>query len=110
MESLVMKFNDISINDVVRVGGKNASLGEMFNRLAGEKVAVPGGFAVTADAFWLFIDKNRLRDKLTELMANLDTKEYSNLAYIGKQARSLILSATMSETHGYRMGERRYIQ
>jgi pyruvate,water dikinase len=98
MESLVMKFNDICINDVARVGGKNASLGEMFNRLAGEKVAVPGGFAVTADAFWLFIDKNRLRDQLIELMACLDTKEYSNLAYIGKQARSLIGNATMPHT------------
>jgi pyruvate,water dikinase len=90
-----MKFNEISINDVARVGGKNASLGEMINRLAGENVAVPNGFAITADAFWLFIDKNRLRDKLEELLANLDTTSYSNLTYIGKQARSLILNAAM---------------
>src|SRR5687768_16022480 len=95
MEPLVMKFAAISINDVAKVGGKNASLGEMYNQLADKKVAIPDGFAVTSDAFWLFIDKNLLRDKLKELIANLDTNEYSNLAYIGKQARSLILNASM---------------
>ncbi|THU39554.1 phosphoenolpyruvate synthase [Niastella caeni] len=97
MESLIMTFNNISINDVARVGGKNASLGEMFNRLSGYGVTVPDGFAVTANAFWLFIDENSLRDQLKELMMNLDTNEYSNLAHTGKQARSLILSATMPQ-------------
>lgn len=95
MESLIMKFTDISINDVAKVGGKNASLGEMFNKLSAEKVAIPEGFAITADAFWFFIDRNRLRDKLNELLGNLDTKDFSNLGYIGKQARSLILSNTL---------------
>jgi pyruvate, water dikinase len=95
MESLIMKFNEICINDVARVGGKNASLGEMFNRLSVEGVVVPNGFAITADAFWFFIDKNSLREKLQELLMNLDTNEFSNLAYIGKQARSLILNATI---------------
>ncbi|OQP59042.1 phosphoenolpyruvate synthase [Niastella populi] len=95
MESLIMKFSDISIGDVAKVGGKNASLGEMYNRLSGEKIAIPSGFAVTADAFWLFIDRNRLREKLNELLFNLDTNEFSNLTYIGKQARSLILNGTM---------------
>ncbi len=95
MESLIMKFSDISIDDVAKVGGKNASLGEMFNRLSDEKIAIPSGFAITADAFWLFIDRNRLREKLNELLFNLDTKEFSNLTYIGKQARSLILNGTM---------------
>src|SRR5689334_24858719 len=97
MESLIMKFTDISINDVAKVGGKNASLGEMFNRLPGDEIPIPEGFAVTADAFWLFIDRNRLRDKLNELLGNLDTKDFSNLAYIGKQARSLILSSTLPQ-------------
>lgn len=45
MEPLVMKFKDIDINDVPRVGGKNASLGEMYNQLADKKVSIPGGFA-----------------------------------------------------------------
>jgi pyruvate,water dikinase len=95
MESLIMKFIDIGIDDVAKVGGKNASLGEMYNRLSGEKITVPPGFAITADAFWLFLDRNRLREKLNELLLNLDTKEFSNLAFIGKQARSLILHGTM---------------
>src|SRR5689334_14566309 len=95
MESLIMKFTDISINDVAKVGGKNASLGEMFNKLSAEKVAIPDGFAITADAFWFFIDRNRLREKLNELLGNLDTKDFSNLGYIGKQARSMILSNSL---------------
>ncbi|HEY8894529.1 MAG TPA: PEP/pyruvate-binding domain-containing protein [Niastella sp.] len=95
MESFIIKFKDISINDVAKVGGKNASLGEMFNKLSAEKVAIPDGFAITADAFWFFIDRNRLRDKLNELLATLDTQDFSNLGYIGKQARSLILGNTL---------------
>jgi pyruvate, water dikinase len=84
MEPLIMKFTEICIDDVARVGGKNASLGEMYNRLADKKVAVPGGFATTSAAFWFFIDKNMLRDKLRDLLTPLDRKEFSNLAYIGK--------------------------
>lgn len=95
MESLVMKFSDISIADVPRVGGKNASLGEMFNRLSDAGVAVPNGFAITSDAFWYYIDQNGLREKLEELMGFLDTTAYSNLAYVGKQARSLILNGSI---------------
>lgn len=90
-----MKFSDISIADVPRVGGKNASLGEMFNRLSDAGVAVPNGFAITSDAFWYYIDQNGLREKLEELMGFLDTTAYSNLAYVGKQARSLILNGSI---------------
>ena len=97
MKPLVMKFADIGINDVISVGGKNASLGEMFNRLADKKVMVPNGFATTAEAFWYFIDENKLRDPLIQLMAQLDTKEYSNLKSIGAQARDLILNAAMPD-------------
>jgi pyruvate,water dikinase len=98
MEPLIMKFSEICIDDVAKVGGKNASLGEMYNRLAKNKVAVPNGFATTSEAFWLFIDKNLLRDQLKELMGFLDKTEYSNLEYIGRQARSLIMNATMPHT------------
>ncbi|OQP49810.1 phosphoenolpyruvate synthase [Niastella yeongjuensis] len=97
MQPLVMKYKDISINDVARVGGKNASLGELFNQLADKKVAIPPGFATTAEAFWLFIDGNQIRGKLNELMGFLDKADYSNLAYIGKQARCLIMNASLPE-------------
>lgn len=97
MEPLVMKFAAIGINDVAKVGGKNASLGEMYNQLAGKKVAIPGGFATTAAAFWYFIDENKLREPLQNLMAQLDTKEYANLKTIGEQARSLILKGKMPD-------------
>ncbi len=97
MEPLIMQFKDISIQDVARVGGKNASLGEMFNQLAGKKIAIPPGFATTAEAFWLFIDGNRLREKLVELLGFLDREGYANLDYIGKQARSLILNGSLPD-------------
>jgi pyruvate,water dikinase len=97
MEPLVMRFKNIGINDVARVGGKNASLGELYNQLANKKVAVPPGFATTAEAFWLFIDGNKLRNKLSELLSYLDKEAYSNLGYIGKQARSLILNASLPD-------------
>ncbi|AEV98241.1 phosphoenolpyruvate synthase [Niastella koreensis] len=95
MEPLILKYTDIGINDVARVGGKNASLGELVNQLAEKKIAIPPGFATTAEAFWLFIDGNQLRDKLNELLGFLDREEYSNLDYIGKQARCLILNASL---------------
>ena len=61
------------------VGGKNASLGEMFNQLKDKGISVPDGFATTAAAYGLFLDENRLREPLTELLASLDTKEFTNL-------------------------------
>ena len=49
-------FTDIGLADVTQVGGKNASLGELYRELAGSGVRVPNGFAITADAYWHFLD------------------------------------------------------
>ena len=57
----IVWFEEIRRHDVPRVGGKNASLGEMVGNLAAEGVKVPAGFATTADAYWRFIDSNGLR-------------------------------------------------
>jgi pyruvate,water dikinase len=89
----IKRFNEIDILDVPLVGGKNASLGEMFQKLTSKGVHIPDGFAVTAPAYWYFLEKAQIKDRLFALLAKLDTKDFSNLKEIGLQARELILKA-----------------
>ena len=96
MGTLVKHFNEISINDIPLVGGKNASLGEMFNELSTEGVQVPDGFATTSTAFWSFLDENELKQKLQDLLQDLDRVNFSNLSSIANEARKMILSGTFS--------------
>lgn len=86
----ILFFNQISINDISKVGGKNASIGEMYNQLNPKGINIPNGFAVTASSYRLFRLKNNLEKPLSDLLASLDTTHYENLAEIGKKARSLI--------------------
>ncbi|MBS1584335.1 MAG: phosphoenolpyruvate synthase [Bacteroidetes bacterium] len=95
MSELVLKFSEIGNGDVAKVGGKNASLGEMYNKLSSNGIRVPDGFATTSSAFWLFVDANNIREKLADLMTKLDTDKYSNLKEIGLAARQLFLGAAM---------------
>ena len=88
-------FRELTNDNVALVGGKNASLGEMFNKLHDQGVSVPDGYATTAAAYWLFLDENGLRGPLTELLATLDSEEYTNLPEVGARARSLVRGATM---------------
>ena len=64
MTAYTRAFRNIGKNDVAQVGGKNSSLGEMFNQLAKNGIRVPDGFATTAEAYWYFLDENRLGDTL----------------------------------------------
>lgn len=97
MPSFIKNFSAISIQDLLEVGGKNASLGEMFSQLTGKGVLVPDGFAVTADAYRFFLKKNDLHQRLEAAASQLDTDKFSNLDHVGAQARDLIQSATMPE-------------
>jgi pyruvate, water dikinase len=97
MDELIRKFSELRMKDVPLVGGKNASLGEMFNDLASHGVRIPDGFATTAEAFRSYLKQNELDKKLDDLLKDLDREEYSNLNSIGKQARELILSGKFSE-------------
>ena len=93
----ILFFNQISIADIGKVGGKNASLGEMYNQLNPMGINIPNGFAVTAEGYRMFRKANNLEKPLDDLLLSLDTKEYSNLSFIGEKARNLILSATIPE-------------
>ncbi|HAD14086.1 MAG TPA: phosphoenolpyruvate synthase [Saprospirales bacterium] len=93
MSEFIKSFADISIHDLPLVGGKNASLGEMFAQLNPKGIAVPDGFAVTAEAYRYFLRENKLDVPLNALMKNLDKKQFSNLNAIGEEARGLIQKA-----------------
>ena len=90
----ILFFNQISIDDIAKVGGKNASLGEMYNQLIPKGIGIPNGFALTADAYRLFRKHNNMEQELNNLLLSLDTEHYANLATIGETARALILSGT----------------
>ncbi len=91
-QSLILWFDEIGIEDIPWVGGKNASLGEMIQQLKPKGVNVPTGFAITAYAYRYFIEKAGVEAQLRELFADLDVEDVSNLQQHGKKARRLILS------------------
>lgn len=96
-DAFVLQFSELQIEDVPIVGGKNASLGEMYRDLKRKGVAVPNGFAVTATAYNHFLDKTGLREKIKEILKTLDTKNTRNLMAHGEKVRKAILSAKMPE-------------
>ena len=93
MSTYIKRFDQISISDVAIVGGKNASLGELFSKLSSKNIKVPNGFATTAHAFWHFLDQNNIREELRNTLTELNKEDYHNLAVIGARARDLILKA-----------------
>jgi pyruvate,water dikinase len=95
MDAYIKKFSETGIGDIAEVGGKNASLGEMFSKLSAKGIRVPDGFATTAFAFEEFLTHNSLRPGLAELLKGLDRKTYSNLKEIGARARKLILDGEL---------------
>lgn len=90
MESLIVNLQDVGMGDVARVGGKNASLGEMLRTLAPVGIRVPSGFAVTAEAFRLFIEENRLRGPLSATLADFKAGRLP-LAAAGRRLRGEML-------------------
>ncbi len=91
----IIPFSQLSLKDLPQVGGKNASLGEMFNQLSSAGIAVPDGFATTAQAYRLFLAENGMEQPLRALLAKLDTNNFSNLLQTGNEARQLLMQATM---------------
>lgn len=98
MAAHIIKYEDIGINDLALVGGKNASLGEMYNNLTSKGVLVPNGFATTSAAFWEFLQENKIQTPLEDVLTKLDRAQYSNLQTIGKQARDIILAGELSSS------------
>ncbi|TLP81788.1 phosphoenolpyruvate synthase [Maribacter sp. ACAM166] len=97
MKNYIKRFSEIDINDVPIVGGKNASLGEMFQKLTSKGVQVPDGFATTSEAYWLFLEEAGIKDSLAQEIKKLDKKEFSNLREVGKSIRQTIADAEFPE-------------
>lgn len=95
MKSYIKKFSEIELKDIPEVGGKNASLGEMFSKLGTMGITVPDGFSTTAAAFDEFLTLNALHKPLAGLLENLDRKSFSNLDTIAEEARKLMLAADL---------------
>lgn len=96
-KQFVKWLEQVSYKDVPIVGGKNASLGEMIRELQSKKIAVPGGFCTTADAYRYYIAVNELEPQLREIFKDLDTTNGHNLRERGKKARQLILQTPFPE-------------
>lgn len=92
LQSLVLWFDQVGIEDIALVGGKNASLGEMIQQLGAHGVKVPTGFSTTAHAYRLFIQQSQVEPQLRQLLLNFDVEDISQLRYRGQQARELILN------------------
>ncbi|WP_297434444.1 phosphoenolpyruvate synthase [Sulfurimonas sp.] len=90
MSQNVKWFNEIGIADVAEVGGKNASLGEMYQNLTSEGVRVPNGFAVTSDAYVHLLDANNAWKELHEQLDNLDVTSVDALQTAGKKCRDIV--------------------
>src|SRR5437588_3387252 len=91
--SYIRWFSEIGIDDIPLVGGKNASLGEMYRELTPKGVKVPNGFAITAEAYRYFLRKAQLDEKIRSLLRGLDTRDLESLRQRGSQIRHAILAA-----------------
>lgn len=95
---LVLWYNQLGMNDVDMVGGKNASLGEMIANLSEMGVSVPNGFATTAGAFNQFLDQSGLNQRIYALLDETDIEDVNALARAGKQIRSWIVETPFQPT------------
>jgi pyruvate,water dikinase len=91
VQEFVVWYQDLGMHDVPRVGGKNASLGEMISNLANAGVQVPGGFATTAYAFNQFLEQSGLNERIYQLLDGLNVDDVNALAKAGAQIRQWVI-------------------
>ena len=92
-----LDFSEIALRDLPRVGGKNASLGELYNSLKPQGVNVLDGFATTAGAFRHFLKENNLETKLRGILSGLDPDDTAELQKRGQEARAAVLETALPE-------------
>lgn len=97
MKEYILSLKDVGMNDVDKVGGKNASLGEMIKHLDEAGVLVPGGFATTAEAFRDFLECDNLGNDINNRLDSLDVSDVRELVVVGKEIRQSILDAKFSD-------------
>ncbi|MEI7839309.1 MAG: phosphoenolpyruvate synthase [Methylococcaceae bacterium] len=90
-------FNELTLEDVPLVGGKNASLGEMYRELGSEGVQIPNGFAVTAEAYRYILDNSNGWESLHEALDDLNPEDVNDLAKRARKAREIVYAAPIPE-------------
>ncbi|MGO2133404.1 MAG: phosphoenolpyruvate synthase [Halomonas sp.] len=95
MGDYIQWFEHLGMNDVERVGGKNASLGEMISNLAGAGVTVPGGFATTAHAYREFLAHDGLNERINQALSVLDVDDVQELARVGAEIRQWVIDTPL---------------
>ncbi|HSP32147.1 MAG TPA: phosphoenolpyruvate synthase, partial [Halomonas sp.] len=98
MEEYIVWFDQLGMADVDRVGGKNASLGEMISNLSGAGVTVPGGFATTSHAYREFLSHEGLNERINATLARLDVDDVKALAEAGRNIRQWIIDTPLPPT------------
>lgn len=95
MPKNILWFRELGIKDVPQVGGKNASLGEMYNNLLQKNVNLANGYATTAEAYFNFLEKTGLAQKIKDILVDLDVHNLRSLQKKGHQVRQLILKSSL---------------
>ena len=96
-QKYILWFGEISKSDVALVGGKNASLGEMFSKLTDKGINVPDGFALTSNFYWQFIRENGLQKKFEKIFTDFDPQNIQSLQKTGKKCRDLVMKSNLSQ-------------
>ncbi|NKF51545.1 phosphoenolpyruvate synthase [Shewanella sp. WXL01] len=91
MQQYILWYQELGMGDVNKVGGKNASLGEMISNLANAGVQVPGGFATTSHAFNEFLEQSGVNQKIFDILETLDVDDVNELAKVGAQIRQWVI-------------------
>lgn len=90
-------FGEVGIGDVALVGGKNASLGEMTGALTEAGVRIPEGFALTAEAYWSYLEENGIKDEIAHILQGLDKKDVDALSRGARRIRSLVMGGQLPD-------------
>lgn len=93
MATYIKFFKDIVLTDIGEVGGKNASLGEMFHYLAPQGVNLPNGFATTAKAYYYFLEEANIKDEIASTLASINVNDVTDAEQKAKHIRDLIINA-----------------
>lgn len=96
-QKYILWFKDISSKDIPLVGGKNASVGEMYSELSLKGISVPNGFTLTSAAYWYYLRYNGIDKKIKEIFEKFDPKSIKSLQETGKKCRQLILQSEFPE-------------
>jgi pyruvate,water dikinase len=94
---LIRWFDEIGIDDIALVGGKNASLGELYRELLPRGVRVPAGFALTAEAYRDYLAAGGLEPRLQAMLAGLDVRDVAALQRCGRQVRQALLAGSLPD-------------